>query len=82
MASADQGSPFQAHRPVAMGARGMVASAHPLASLAGLRILMDGGNAVDAAVAVAAALNVCEPFMSGVAGVGVMLLHLAETGET
>jgi gamma-glutamyltranspeptidase/glutathione hydrolase len=65
-----------------MGTRGLVASAHPLASLAGLRVLMDGGNAVDAAVAVAAALNVCEPFMSGVAGVGVMLLHLAETGET
>jgi gamma-glutamyltranspeptidase/glutathione hydrolase len=43
---------------------------------------MDGGNAVDAVVAVAAALNVCEPFMSGVAGVGVMLIHMAETGET
>jgi gamma-glutamyltranspeptidase/glutathione hydrolase len=73
---------FKAHRPVAMGTRGMVASAHSLASLAGLRMLMDGGNAVDAAVATAAALNVVEPFMSGVGGIGLMLFHQAKTGVT
>lgn len=73
---------FKAHRPVAMGTRGMVASAHSLASLAGLRMLMDGGNAVDAAVATAAALNVVEPFMSGLGGIGIMLFHQARSGVT
>ncbi|MCS6862004.1 MAG: gamma-glutamyltransferase [Abditibacteriales bacterium] len=73
---------FTAHRPVAMGTRGMVASAHALASLAGLKMLMDGGNAVDAAVATAAALNVVEPFMSGMGGVGIMLFHQAKNGVT
>jgi gamma-glutamyltranspeptidase len=45
------------HRPAVTGRRGMVSSAHALASLAGLRTLMEGGNAIDAAVAVAFCLG-------------------------
>ena len=67
----------QANRPAAVGVNGMAASAHPLASLAGVRMMMAGGNAFDAAVAVASTLNVCEPYMSGAAGVGVALAYVA-----
>ena len=67
-----------ANRPVVMGVNGMVTAAHPLASLAGVRMLMDGGNAFDAAVATAAALNVVEPYMSGVGGIGLALAYVAK----
>ena len=66
-----------AGRHPAVGVNGMAASAHPLASLAGVRIMAQGGNAFDAAVAIASTLNVCEPYMSGAAGVGVALAYVA-----
>jgi len=57
-------------RPIVSSLNGMVAAAHPLAASVGAGVLRDGGNAFEGAVAAAAALNVVEPFMSGLAGLG------------
>ena len=74
---------FEANRPVIMGRNGMVAAGHPLAAQAGMAVLQRGGNAVDAAIATAAALNVVEPNMSGVGGDGFIMIYnrQAETIE-
>src|SRR5262245_63587326 len=57
-----------------------IASAYPLASDAGKEILAKGGNAFDAAVAVAAALTVVEPSSSGLGGGGFFLIRRASDG--
>jgi len=57
------------------GTSGMVSSAHPIATEAGLSILRSGGNAFDAAVAIASTLNVVEPMMSGMGGYGTIMVY-------
>ncbi len=85
MALAAQSGPTphgESTRPPATGRRGMVASGSQHATIAGLQALQAGGNAVDAAVAVASGLNVAEPFMSGMGGVGIALVYMAAEGKT
>lgn len=62
----------------AEAAHGMVASVHPLATDAGVRVLKEGGNAIDAAVAVALTLGVVDTDNSGIGGGCFMLIHRAD----
>lgn len=69
-------------RPEAFGTRGMVCSAHPVAAFIGLSILQRGGNAFDAAIAVAAAEGVVLPMKCGLGGDAFVVLHDARKRET
>ncbi len=72
------------HQPqrLAVSRDGMVATQHYRATEAGVEMLARGGNAIDAAVAAAFTLGVCEPAASGLGGQTMMLLHIAETRRT
>jgi len=69
---------MQQSRSPVMARSGIVVTSQPLAAQAGLRILMQGGNAVDAAVATAAALNVTEPMNVGIGGDLFALIYVAK----
>ncbi|AJT70077.2 hypothetical protein T261_8484 [Streptomyces lydicus] len=70
-----------AKESVATGSGGAVSSVNPYASRAGLDVLRHGGNAVDAAVATAAALGVVEPYSAGIGGGGYFTYYNARTGK-
>jgi len=70
-------------RPVVAGTHGVVSGGHPLVSMAGMRMLLDGGNAFDACVASGFAAAVIEPTASyTLCGECVALIHDARRGET
>jgi gamma-glutamyltranspeptidase/glutathione hydrolase len=66
---------------VPLARHGMVAAEQPLAAQAGLKILQEGGNAIDAACATALAIGVTNPSSSGIGGGGFMLIYLHKTGK-
>ena len=75
------GERFASRRSSIYSSKGIVATTQPLASMAGLRILMQGGNAFDAAVAASAAMNVTEPMTNGIGGDMFALNYLAESAK-
>jgi gamma-glutamyltranspeptidase / glutathione hydrolase len=67
--------------PTSIGHGGAISTVDPVASQVGLRVLRRGGNAVDAAVAAAAALGVTGPFSAGIGGGGYFVFYNARTGK-
>src|SRR5579864_8805880 len=80
VASPASAAPRQTEKtPTAVGFGGAVSTVDPEASAAGLEVLRNGGNAVDAAVAAAATLGVTEPYSSGIGGGGYFVYYDAKT---
>src|SRR5918993_5323356 len=74
---------FTTTRPIVSGTHGVVATGHPLVSMAAMRMLLGGGNAFDAAVAAGFAAAVVEPTASyTLCGECVALVHDARSGQT
>ena len=71
----------QTRKTVIETEHGVVAAQHRLAAIAGAEVLAAGGDAVDAAVATSFVIGVLEPWMSGPAGGGAMMLWRAEEGQ-
>src|SRR5688500_13056723 len=71
-----------ATRPVLQGTLGMVAAGHYLASAIGLRVLEQGGNAIDAGVAAGIAMALLKPQENGLGGEAPILIHLAGDGRS
>ena len=78
--AADRGRPT-AKIPTAVGKGGAISTVDPEASAAGLKVLRQGGNAVDAAVAAAATLGVTEPYSAGIGGGGYFVYYDAKSGK-
>jgi gamma-glutamyltranspeptidase len=72
---------FPQHRPVTLARRGLVAAPHYLAAEAGIDLLKAGGNAIDAAIAASAMLQVVYPFICGLGGDVFMLIYEAKSGK-
>jgi gamma-glutamyltranspeptidase/glutathione hydrolase len=68
-------------KPTAKGTGGAVSTVDPYATQVGLRVLRRGGNAIDAAVAAAAALGVTEPYSAGIGGGGYFVVYDARSGQ-
>ncbi|MGB7949968.1 MAG: gamma-glutamyltransferase, partial [Candidatus Binatia bacterium] len=71
----------KAARPLVMGRSGVISSGHSLASLAGVKILQEGGNAVDAALAAAFVMTVVKPDTCGPGGDLFALVYIKKTGK-